>query len=108
MESKIESKDQWLFFCVQNLQLGSRKSSKRKRKSEDGTGVWKITGKRTTGKGTWKITGKEREIKDQDTKECIGKKKTLVYKGPTPGEKTNWVIHLYYIIPDHPFSNQVP
>ncbi|GMN42730.1 hypothetical protein TIFTF001_011932 [Ficus carica] len=106
LESKIESKDLWLFFCVQNLQLGSRKSSKRKRKSEDGTGVWKITGKRTTGKGTWKITGKEREIKDQDTKECIGKKKTLVYKGPIPGEKTNWVMQLYYIMPDHPFSNQ--
>ncbi|EXC13635.1 NAC domain-containing protein 74 [Morus notabilis] len=89
-QSKIESKDRmWLFFGKRDYKYPSSKRSKR-----------------TTKEGFWKITGKERVIKDQETKKCIGKKRTLVFhKGPTPGQRTNWVMHEYYIEP-HLLPNQ--
>ncbi|EXC13634.1 NAC domain-containing protein 69 [Morus notabilis] len=90
-QSKIKSKDRmWLFFCKRDYKYPSSKRSKR-----------------TTKEGFWKITGKERMIKDQETKKCIGKKRTLVFhKGPTPGQRTNWVMHEYYIEPHNLLPNQ--
>ncbi|XP_062091258.1 NAC domain-containing protein 14-like isoform X2 [Humulus lupulus] len=47
---------------------------------------------RRTKTGHWKITGKERNIKD-----CNGRKRILVfYEGPSPGKRTDWVLHEYY------------
>ncbi|EXC13637.1 NAC domain-containing protein 74 [Morus notabilis] len=73
-KSRIKSKDRtWLFFCKRDCK---KPRSKRL--------------KRSTKTGFWKITGKEMVIKDQETKKCIGKRKTLVFhKGPTPGQTTN-------------------
>lgn len=58
--------------------------------------------KRTTGTGYWKSTGQDKDVKGKDGKTCIAKKKTLVFhKGRHPGEKTNWVIHEYYVETDN-------
>ncbi|GMN42726.1 hypothetical protein TIFTF001_011941 [Ficus carica] len=94
-KSKIESKDRmWLFFFRRDYKYANSKRVKR-----------------TTKTGFWKITGKERVIKDQDTKACIGKKRTLVFHrgsaASSRGERTDWVMHEYFVESDHTFPNQV-
>ena len=91
-KSKIKSKDSmWWFMCrLESKHPNSRRSN------------------RKTKTGTWKSTGQERTIKDQDNKACIGKKRTLVFhSGPTPGKRTNWVMHEYYLDPEIMLPQQV-
>ncbi|GMN42729.1 hypothetical protein TIFTF001_011939 [Ficus carica] len=94
-KSKIESKDRmWFFFCRIDYKYANSKRVNRKTKT-----------------GFWKITGKERVIKDR-TKACIGKKRTLVFHlssaASGPGERTDWVMHEYFVESDHTFPNQSP
>ena len=95
----------WLFFCEQRLKL-VKKTSKKKAKTESAEMIWKITGKKKTGTGSWKITGEEKEIKDQNTGECIGKKRNLVFD-KTHNKNKKWVMQEFYIIPGNPLPNQV-
>ncbi|KAM1816529.1 hypothetical protein ACFX12_000929 [Malus domestica] len=55
---------------------------------------------RATDQGFYKITGKEREIRAEESKAVIGKKKILTfYEGRVPkAKKTDWVVHEYYLI----------
>ncbi|VVA12132.1 Hypothetical predicted protein, partial [Prunus dulcis] len=65
--------------------------------------------KRSTEVGFWKITGREHEIRTRDRKRTvIGKKRILTfYKGHgRNSDKTNWVMHEYYIPKAHPNANQ--
>ncbi|CAL9007670.1 unnamed protein product [Prunus brigantina] len=60
---------------------------------------------RATERGFWKITGKERVIKG--ARGSIGRKKTLTfYEGRVPQcNKTNWVMHEYYLCEDEAIPN---
>ncbi|KAM1234523.1 hypothetical protein ACFX2J_004090 [Malus domestica] len=53
-----------------------------------------------TDQGFYKITGKEREIRAEESKAVIGKKRILTfYEGRVLKEKkTDWVVHEYYLI----------
>ncbi|KAB2597936.1 NAC domain-containing protein 74-like [Pyrus ussuriensis x Pyrus communis] len=54
---------------------------------------------RATDQGFYKITGKEREIRAEESKAVIGKKRILTfYEGRVPkAKKTDWVVHEYYL-----------
>ncbi|KAM1816560.1 hypothetical protein ACFX12_000954 [Malus domestica] len=54
---------------------------------------------RATEQGFYKITGKEREIRAEESKAVIGKKRILTfYEGRAPkAKKTDWVVHEYYL-----------
>ncbi|PQQ06674.1 NAC domain-containing protein 5 [Prunus yedoensis var. nudiflora] len=65
--------------------------------------------KRTTEVGFWKITGREHDIRTRDRRRTvIGKKRILTfYIGHVRNsDKTNWVMHEYYIPKAHPNANQ--
>ncbi|XP_021824352.1 NAC domain-containing protein 5-like isoform X1 [Prunus avium] len=65
--------------------------------------------KRTTEVGFWKITGREHDIRTRDRRRTvIGKKRILTfYIGQVRNsDKTNWVMHEYYIPKAHPNANQ--
>ncbi|XP_008244175.1 PREDICTED: NAC domain-containing protein 19-like [Prunus mume] len=65
--------------------------------------------KRSTEEGFWKITGREHDIRTRDTRRTfIGKKRILTfYIGHgRNSDKTNWVMHEYYIPKAHPNANQ--
>ncbi|KAI5346003.1 hypothetical protein L3X38_013882 [Prunus dulcis] len=65
--------------------------------------------KRSTEVGFWKITGREHEIRTRDRRRTvIGKKRILTfYIGHgRKSDKTNWVMHEYYIPQAHPNANQ--
>ena len=87
-KSKMESKNgEWLFLCRPDYKyVNSNRSN------------------RMTQKGFWKKTGNE-----HNTKDCIGRKRVLVFhEGPPPGKKTNWVLHEYYCLQHNvPFRLQV-
>ncbi|XP_068315268.1 protein NTM1-like 9 [Pyrus communis] len=53
--------------------------------------------KRVTDQGFYKITGKEREIRAEESKAVIGKKRILIfYEGRgSKAKKTDWVVHEY-------------
>ncbi|KAL6655316.1 hypothetical protein ACP70R_006142 [Stipagrostis hirtigluma subsp. patula] len=57
---------------------------------------------RTTADGYWKATGKDRLVSGGRGGRAVGNKKTLVYHhGRAPhGERTDWVMHEYTILPD--------
>ncbi|CAB4300814.1 unnamed protein product [Prunus armeniaca] len=59
---------------------------------------------RTTQEGFWKITGREHAIKARDNRSVIGRKRILTfYRGRVRNsERTNWVMHEYYIPDDNP------
>ncbi|ONI23705.1 hypothetical protein PRUPE_2G202900 [Prunus persica] len=59
---------------------------------------------RTTQEGFWKITGREHQIKARDSRSVIGRKRILTfYRGRVrSSERTNWVMHEYYIPNDNP------
>ncbi|PQM40072.1 hypothetical protein Pyn_07224 [Prunus yedoensis var. nudiflora] len=59
---------------------------------------------RTTQEGFWKITGREHAIKARDNRSAIGRKRILTfYRGRVRNsERTNWVMHEYYIPDDNP------
>ncbi|CAN6688812.1 unnamed protein product [Malus baccata var. baccata] len=52
-----------------------------------------------TDQGFYKITGKKREIRAEESKAMIGKKRILTfYEGRVPkAKKTDWVVHEYYL-----------
>ncbi|KAM1454606.1 hypothetical protein ACFX13_004160 [Malus domestica] len=52
-----------------------------------------------TDQGFYKITGNEREIRAEESKAVIGKKRILTfYEGRVPkAKKTDWVVHKYYL-----------
>ncbi|KAM3016995.1 hypothetical protein FF2_000941 [Malus domestica] len=52
---------------------------------------------RATDQGFYKITGKEREIRAEESKAVIGKKKILTFHVPK-AKKTDWVVYEYYLI----------
>ncbi|CAN6568448.1 unnamed protein product [Malus baccata var. baccata] len=54
---------------------------------------------RATDQGFYKITGKEREIRAEESKAVVGKKRTLTfYEGRVlKSKKTDWVVHEYYL-----------
>ncbi|ONI23707.1 hypothetical protein PRUPE_2G203100 [Prunus persica] len=65
--------------------------------------------KRSTEVGFWKITGREHEIRTRDRRRTvIGKKRILTfYIGHgRNSDKTDWVMHEYYIPKAHPNANQ--
>ncbi|PON97178.1 NAC domain containing protein [Trema orientale] len=84
---KLDNKE-WLFLYRPDYKYSNSNRSKRKTKT-----------------GFWKKTGKERETKD-----CVGRKRHLVFhKGSTPGKGTGWVIHEYYYPQPHiDFRHQKP
>ncbi|RXI07616.1 hypothetical protein DVH24_005389 [Malus domestica] len=54
---------------------------------------------RATDQGFYKITGKKCEIRAEESKAVIGKKRILTfYEGRVPkAKKTDWVVHEYYL-----------
>ncbi|RXI07580.1 hypothetical protein DVH24_005353 [Malus domestica] len=88
--SLIKSDDQeWYFFSTYN------KNSKNQTE-------------RTTKEGFWKITGTQKPVKTQAKRTIIGKKRILTfYRGHVRNsQRTNWVMHEYYIPQTNPNDNQ--
>nr|AUZ96442.1 NAC domain class transcription factor [Malus domestica] len=54
---------------------------------------------RATDQGFYKITGKEREIRAEESKAVIGKKRILTFyeRREPKSKKTDWVVHEYYL-----------
>ncbi|XP_058219079.1 transcription factor JUNGBRUNNEN 1 [Rhododendron vialii] len=79
---------EWYFFC------------KRGRKYRNS-----IRPNRVTGSGFWKATGIDRPIysANQEGRECIGLKKSLVYYRGSAGKgtKTDWMMHEFRLPTDH-------
>lgn len=57
---------------------------------------------RVTGSGFWKATGIDKPIyTDEETRECVGLKKSLVYYRGNAGKgtKTDWMMHEFRLPP---------
>ncbi|KAM1053513.1 hypothetical protein FF1_000996 [Malus domestica] len=63
---------------------------------------------RATKEGFWKVTGERKQVKTEDKRSVIGEKRILTFKqGRVRNpQKTDWVMHEYYIPQTNPNDNQ--
>ncbi|XP_070680691.1 NAC domain-containing protein 4-like isoform X4 [Malus domestica] len=63
---------------------------------------------RMTKEGFWKVTGERKQVKTEDKRSVIGEKRILTFYGghSRDSQKTDWVMHEYYIPKTNPNDNQ--